>query len=84
MVEVVLPSVVAQVAERRPLGAGLAEHLAQPVDAGAGGVTHDRPHRPVLRLGPQRELLVGQRADRLDEALVVLRPTVVEQADAHA
>ena len=44
--------------ERRGFPARLAQDVAEPVHAGAGEVANDGPDRPVLRLGPQRELLV--------------------------
>ena len=61
----------------------LARDGAQPIDAGACDVSHDRPDRPMVGRCPDRELLVRQRRDGVDEAAVVLRPAVIEGADRH-
>ena len=83
MIEVVLPAVRFGTGPGRTFGTRLAQHLAQPVDARPGHVAGDRPDRPVLGRGPQRELLGREVPDRFDETPLVLRPAVVEEADRH-
>src|SRR4051812_3131624 len=73
VLEVVLPGVSPRVGERRRVGARLAKHRAQPVDARCGDVPDDRPYGPVLRLRAEGKLLVPERTDGLDEPPVVLR-----------
>ena len=82
MVEVVLPAELGErVGERRRLGAGLAQHAAQPVGPHAGAVRRQRPDRRVIRTGADRQLVRGQVADRVDEPRPVLRPVGVEATD---
>ena len=64
-------------------GARLAQDVAQPVDPCPGDVAGDRPDRPVLRRGPERELLRREVADRIDKTSLVLRPAVIEESDRH-
>src|SRR3989304_5888001 len=60
--ELVFPAEPGRIGERGLFGARLAEYVAEPVDAGAGGVGGDRPDRPGAVVGPPGEGLGGQPA----------------------
>ena len=83
MAQVVLPALIGELGPGRGLRARLVEDVAQPVEAHLGEVRERRPDGPPVRGGPQGQLLVGEWAHRLDQALLVLRPSVVEATDRH-
>src|SRR2546428_1246447 len=56
VVQFVFPSVIDESGERCALGARLLADMAEPVGTDRGGVRGDRPDRPQIWSGPQRQL----------------------------
>jgi hypothetical protein len=56
-----------------------AEDIMEPVGARTGDVRGQLPDRPLVRGGPERELLGRQDAEGLDDSSLVLGPSRVER-----
>ena len=82
MVDVIFPNIPIGISEGSGVGTRLLEDGAQPVDTGPREVRCGGPDRPEVGSRSQLELLEGERAYRVYEALIGELPALIKVDDA--
>ena len=59
-------------------GIAFAEDILEPVGAGSRRVSGELPDGPLVRSGPQSQLLGGEITERVEDEALVGRPALVE------